>query len=73
MYIDCGYTALFDAALFVRPKEIELLLDAGVDPNTSTTDGGGVTPLEWAIEHNVRKVIKVLIDRGARQENNSFN
>jgi ankyrin repeat protein len=59
-----GVTALHWACWFDRVRVIDLLLDAGADPNVLDSDHL-VTPMEWAHFHGKPAALKRMEERGA--------
>lgn len=61
-----GATALLAAALHARPGAVEVLLEAGADPNVALTDGR--TPLVVAAERGDSQMVRRLLEAGATNE-----
>ena len=57
-------TPLHDAVHYNRPQIVEILLDAGADPNVR--DINGLTPLAHASKRNNRHMAGILLEHGAR-------
>ena len=61
-----GNRALHLAVAMADPEVVQLLLDAGADPNARNRDGE--TPLIWAAQGGRGDVATLLLDRGADPE-----
>jgi ankyrin repeat protein len=59
-----GWTALHEAVKHTRLDAVQVLLDAGADPNAREA-GDNTTPLHWAAATGRRDLIGPLLDAGA--------
>ena len=62
--IDDGWTPLCEAAYKGRKEIAELLIAEGADVNAK--DGGGNTPLDWAIKYKRTKIADLLRKHGGK-------
>ena len=60
-----GYTALNLASIMGYAHIVQLLLDAGANPNIQTKDGTALAIVNRTALHNKQDIIKVLQDHGA--------
>ena len=67
-----GYTALHVAAKIGGPEDVELLIDAGADPDQRSFSGGFSTVLHVAARSGRTDNLLVLIDAGANLDQKTF-
>ena len=63
-YSDDGFAPVSLAAFFDRDEIVEILLDAGGDPNLKATNAAKVNALHSAVARENLKVSRMLIDKG---------
>jgi len=60
-----GWSALYTAVTASDRKSVEMLLDAGANPDQATDDARLETPLHSAVRNDDAGMVRMLIERGA--------